>query len=229
MRVAALCLVLVLSGCHMPYRVPNDAADFEELGLREPGSGEDVAAAMERRPEAVFPATVATVRLQGRQGPFVVTVREVEAEGGLERVARLPGVKAVVPVNGLACPGQVASFDEVRAAAAGVHADLVLAYTFETTSKSETTIPVLGVLTLGIFPNEVARAVSTGTAALIDTRSGYVYGVVEATDKEYRITNAWNVWSAQQTAEEGVRVRACRKLVGEVERMWGEVGPRLAP
>src|SRR2546423_1703511 len=82
-------------------------------------------------------------------------------------------VLEVVPINQMVVPMKIESERDLRAAAAGVQADMALLYTFNTQFNTETTIPALGVLTLGLFPNQNARVTSTASAALVDTRSGY--------------------------------------------------------
>jgi len=218
-----LLLVFVLSGCAPFYTVPNDAADFAALGLLPPESAEEITAALERQPAAHFPATLATVRLQGRGNSWVINLRTVEGAGDMDNLASMPGIREVIPLSQIVCPGQVSRLETLRSAAASVRADLVLVYTFESTSTSEPTIPLLGLLSLGILPNEIARATSTGSGALVDTRTGYIYGLTEATRKEYRITNAWNVRDAMESSMEGAQGRACKDLVAQVEKLWDGV------
>ena len=62
------------------------------------------------------------------------------------------------------------------------------------------TIPYLGVISLGLFPNEQATVTATASAALIDTRSGYVDGVYEATARKDRLSKAWGTQDAIDAA-----------------------------
>jgi hypothetical protein len=229
MRLVPLLLLLLLSGCHWSYTIPNDAADFGSLGLLPPETPEEIESASRRPPAANLPATLAVIRLQGRGGPVVVNVRTVEDQADIGRLAKMPHICAVVPLNDIVCGQTAPSLDAVRESAARVRADLVLVYTFETVSNCGTTIPLLGTLTLGIFPNELARAISTCSAALVDTRTGHIYGLSEATTKSYRITNAWNTWTARQAAEESAQDTACKNLIGRVEVLWAHVLKRHAP
>ena len=140
----------------------------------------------------------------------------------MDRLAELPRIRTVVPLSDVVCERTV-DMPGLRSAAAGVRADLLLVYTFDTTSTNDTTIPMLGAFTLGIFPNEIARATSTGSAALVDTRTGYIYGLAEATWREFRITNAWNIRAVQDKSEAGAQAGACRALVARVEKLWERV------
>jgi hypothetical protein len=58
---------------------------------------------------------------------------------------------------------------------------VLLVYTLDTTFVVEDKAAPLSVVSLGLFPNHLARVVCTASAVLMDTRNGYVYGVAEGT------------------------------------------------
>lgn len=211
-----LLLAFLLTGCMLPYSRPEVAADFAAMGLRPPESAEEIAVAGARRPAANLPATLAAFHVQA----YVANDRALEYPDDVNHLASMRGIGSVVPLSGVVPRGQDFGLDCLRSAGARVHADLVLVYTFETDTTPDTTIPLLGTFTLGIFPNEITRATSTGSAALIDARTGYLYGLTQATSKQYRITNAWNVRAVREKSADDARNRACKDLVAQVEELW---------
>lgn len=181
-----------LGGCgmHAAYSVPGPPADFRALGITqdEAEAQTDVLIARrpDRKPTARFPATIAVVRVQGAHyrsytargygdGRFtVVTTRDVEPDNAFERLENLPLVAGVHPLNQLVMPQRLRSEEDLRAAAANVQADMLLIYTFDTQFETNTKIQPMGLLTLGLFPDRDVRVTCTASAALLDTRNGYV-------------------------------------------------------
>ncbi|MEM1424309.1 MAG: hypothetical protein AAGH64_09930 [Planctomycetota bacterium] len=226
-----------MNGCHASYVTPGGPADLRAaIGMRSEGVTVEhaIAKQLDREPAAQFPATLALLRLQDRSyGSYtargwdhtdysVVTVRDVEDEADLERLGAMPGVRAVAPLNRMVI-GNLSSEQDLRAAAARVHADALVLYTFDTRFDVDTTIPALGVLTLGLFPNDIAKVTSTASAAVIDTRTGYVYALAESTHDTSQIANAWTNRDAVDQSRRRAERGAFAGLVGELERAWGGV------
>jgi hypothetical protein len=235
---------LAAAGCGFHYVTPGEPANFRALGIAGADAANDpsIAAALGRRPAAGFPAVIAAIRVQGREyhsrtsygygsgSATVVTTRDIEKQEDFDRLAKMPLVRAVVPINRLVVPDRVQSEDDLRQAAAAVHADLTLLYTFDTKFSTETTIPALGVLTLGLFPNRQARVISTASAVLLDTGSGYIYALAEATDKQDQIANAWTSEDAVDQSRRRAERRAFESLLTELEGGWkGVVDSYIAP
>jgi hypothetical protein len=232
-------LVAFIGGCASSYRVPGAAADFSQLGIapEELAAQTDVPIAQrfQRKPLASFPASVAVVRLQGRgyssytalghgQGDFtVVTTRDVEDRRHFERLAAMPLVRVFLPINRLVMPAHIRKETDLREAAAAVHADMLLLYTFDTQFAVDTTIPALGTLTLGMFPNRRASVTTTASAALLDTRNGFVYGLAEATARRDRVANSWFARQAVDRTRRDAEAEAFGTLIDEIETMWGHV------
>lgn len=226
-------------GASSAYRVPGSAADFRALGItaEEAASQTDVPIAqrLERQPLAAFPTSIAVARVQGRgyrsytamdhgAGEFtIVTTRDVESREHFDRLASMPMIRALLPINRLVAPTEIRRELDLREAAASVNADMLLLYTFDTQFRVETTIPAMGTLTLGAFPNRKAQVTTTAAAALLDTRNGYVYGLAEATASRDRIANSWFSGQAVDRTRRGTETEAFEKLVVEVEAMWGQV------
>lgn len=240
----AFLALFALASC-ASYTTPGRAADFQALGItkREQLDRTDmpIEAQMARRPAASFPANIALVRVQDRgyysysaqgygSGRFtIVTTRDVESDEHLKSLASLPQIRGIAPLNRLVVAKALESEMDLRMAAASVQADVLLLYTFDTIFTSDTTIPALGVISLGLIPNEVKRVTSTASAAFIDTRTGYVYGLCEATGKNDRLHNAWNSKEALENARLAAEREAFGLLVGEMGKVWTQVAEVYGP
>lgn len=244
--VPFLAIALLLSACASKYVTPGARADFHAMGISQATADErsdaDVQVAMNRKPAAGFPAAIVAVRVQGREyrsmsassyghGAFsVVTTRDVENPEDIARLEKLPMVQGVGTLNRLVLPERLETTKDLRLAAANVQADIVLLYTFDTTfHQGDTTIPALGVISLGLIPNEVQKATSTASAAFIDTRTGYIYGLCEATAKKERLSNAWTSREALDRARRGAETDAFHQLVDQMEQTWTGIAARYGP
>jgi hypothetical protein len=241
LSVILLAIAVSFTGCGTAgsYRVPGAAADFHALGIsqQEVAAQTDgaVARRLDRKPLAAFPAAVAIVRVQGRgyssytatgygQGDFtIVTTRDVEDRAHFQRIASMPMIRALLPINRLVAPTHITREIDLREAAASVNADMVLLYTFDTRFHVETTVPALGTLTLGAFPNRKANVSTTASAALLDTRNGFVYGLAEATARRDRTANAWFSQQSVDRTRRDSEAEAFEKLVEEMEHVWSQV------
>jgi hypothetical protein len=239
--VTLIALFSSVSGCGSAgaYRVPGAAADFNALGIteQEVKSQTDTAVArrLDRKPLATFPAAIAIARVQGRgyqsytatgygQGDFtIITTRDVEDRTQFQRMASMPLIRALLPINRLVAPTNIKKEIDLREAAASVNADMLLLYTFDTRFHVETTVPALGTLTLGAFPNRKANVTTTASAALLDTRNGFVYGLAEATAKRDRTANAWFSEQSVDRTRREAEAESFEKLVEELELVWNQV------
>lgn len=240
---SAMAGAAVLSGC-TSYTTPGGPADLHAMGISR---GEQIARTdanilerMQRKPAADFPASIAVVRVQAGNyrshtaqgygvGNFsVLTGREAETDADFARLEGLPMVRGVAAMNRLVVPHQLTTEKDLREAAASVHADMVLLYTFDTRFGVTTKIPAMGLITLGLFPDRESRVTSTASAALIDTRSGFIYGLAEATSKAQQPANAWTSEDAVDESRRRAEREAFENLVGEVELMWKGVAETYA-
>src|SRR3954452_12035669 len=137
---------LSAGGCAASYVTPGRGAPMEAFGVQKDAQTDGaIVQALGKRPLASFPAGVAVARVQapgyrsetaeswGRGRYSIVTTRDVEADATTERIAKLPLVAGVVPINRLLLPHQLNSDLELRQAAAQLHADVLLVYTLGTT------------------------------------------------------------------------------------------------
>jgi hypothetical protein len=230
-----------LGGC-TSYVTPGGPASFSEMGVALTPQTADavIAERLDRKPSARFPTNVVVVRVQqsgyrsysdegvGNGAFSVVTNRDVETEAHFARLGRMPGVSGVAPLSRLMVPDKLSNERDLRAAAAQLHADVVVLYTFDTRFGSETVVPAMGVITLGLFPSEQARVTTTASAVVLDTRTGYVYGLAEATAKEEQGASAWTTRSAIEQSRRRAELAAFEQMLASLERTWGEVVSRHA-
>lgn len=232
-------LVVLATGCASKYIPPGPRAD---LNLFAPP---DIAANFSVQPAAPFPAALAVVRVQGpgyenfrldhRGGGLagsttdaftVVTVREVEEQAQLARVAALPKVAGITGVSRLLLPRTLQTERDLRLAVSRLQADLILLYTFDTRFHDDDHARPLTVVTLGLSPTRRIRATTTASALLVDTRTGYIHGTFEATERRDAHGSSWS------TAENADRIRleteraAFAKLVEEFASAWPGISTR---
>lgn len=234
--VLVLSLASLLAACQS-YTVPGKRADFEHLGLAEQqrlaAADGSVRNALTKKPLATFPATIAVARIQGGNyghgyhgGTYgtgnytLITTRDVETEDDFLKLAKLPRINALVPLKRIVVPRELKSDLELRTAAATLHADLILLYTFDTQFYTDDHVRALGVITLGLIPNQKAHVTVTASALLMDTANGYIYMVSESTVKDDQIANAWSSEQAMEETRRRAERQAFEALMSEVTREW---------
>jgi hypothetical protein len=231
--VGSLVLVgfLGLSGCSTNYRTPGAAADLSELFN---DADEDIQEIVSRKPASPMPANLVMLRLQDgeywsyscngryvRRGNYsIMTVRDIEEEKDFERIRAFGDVAQVGTLNRLLLPLSITSEKDLRVAAAKLRADMLFVYTVDTKYWSEDMARPLSVVTLGLSPNVNLHMISTLSGVLYDVRTGFVYGAVEATEKQKQITSWWaNSDSADQARLRVERI-AFDKMLDEFEKLW---------
>ena len=199
------------------------------------GTDAAISDAMAKKPLASFPAAVAIVRVQspgyrsytcsswgvGRYS--IVTTRDVEAEADVARLSSLPMLRGLAPLNRLVLDEQLQSDEELRRGAARLHADMLLIYTLDTTFADVDRSTPLSVITLGIGPTKRMRVICTASAALLDVRTGYVYGLTEARKEHEELQNAWKTADEVDVTRREVESKAFAALVGELQNTWAGV------
>lgn len=257
---AALCLALLtlaptaLTGCGSAasfvttsYPARLNFADIDAESRRADQISRQTDPAVDRNlalvPAADFPTTVATAHVQAGiySGPHrfrhsdtpavrLVSKPELDQAASLSDLDGLPYLRAVRPVRSLLVRGEIRGLDSVRRAAAALQADMVMVYTFDTTTRENTTVPVVGVASLGILPNIEQKATSRVTGGLLDVRTGYLYGVLEAEGEATQLANGWTSEEAQGDAALRAEQRALCAFVEAAEDLWLDVvaehGPR---
>jgi hypothetical protein len=238
LAVAALAPCLLV-GCASYYNAPGAAADMSVFGVSGAAQAaltdSTVASAMQRRPAASLPTVLAVARVQGSgytshgacgygNGRYsVVTSLDAERPEDIDRLRKLAMVRDVVFMNRLVLPRDLNSDIDLRAAAGALHADMLLVYTFDTTFRTEDFASPLTVVTLGLFPGKSAKVHTTASAAILDTRTGYIYATATGASKQSQLANAWT----SDEAADDARLRAEQEALGEVLTSLEQTWPRL--
>ena len=235
-------IVAALTGCATSYVVPGPRADmhaFGGAGTSTPGatSAQD---SLALKPAVTFPATLAFVRVQAPtyssysvHGPSggatissaysVIATREAEEDAQVDRLGRLSQISGTTTINRMLLPSELRSDKELRDAAARLHADLLLVYTFDTSFFETDQARPLTVITLGLSPTRKVQVSTTISALLLDTRTGYIYSAYETTKKAEARSTSWSTGdTADETRRDNER-QAFGQLMDEVEKTW----PRL--
>lgn len=159
----------------------------------------------------------------------LVTVREVGEETHLERIAALPQVAGITGINRLLLPEKLDTERDLRAAAARLQADLLLLYTFDTTFIDQDASKPLTVVTLGLSPTRRITAVTTVSALLIDTRTGYIHATFETTEKNNTLSTSWGSADSADAARRATEKAAFAKLVDEFVTAWPKIVAKSQP
>jgi hypothetical protein len=219
-------ILLAVQGC-ATYTTPAGGVNINAL------SDVDIAELMKVEPASTFPARLSVVRIQapgytsrtnngyGNGAYSVVTTRDIEEEVDFEKISNFPMVTSVAPLNRLLLPLQLDTTKDLRLSAARLKTDLILIYSVETSFHIEgTSLGPLSLITLGFIPNEEVFVTSTTSGLLVDVRTGFVYGVAEATSKEEQRTTIWN---SKQTIDEArlkTEKQSFKNFINEYEKMW---------
>ncbi len=224
--VGALAL---LTGCST-YITPGAKADLQTFA---PPNIQEAFAAKPTRP---FPASMAVVRVQspgytnynlrrygGQYGSgrySVILSRESGEETQFNRITSLPQMNGIVALNRMLLRPELKSDAEIREAAARLHADLVLLYTFDTTFIDHDAAKPLSVITLGLSPTRKITAITTASALLLDTRTGYVYSAYEVTERQGTLASSWGSADSADSVRRETEQRAFSRLVDEFTTSW---------
>lgn len=229
--IALITLATMLTGCALEYRTPGAGADVAALFE---AADEDIQEIVNRQPASPLPANLVAIRLQDatywshsceggkvRRGAYsIITTRDIEQDEDFARIQNFPQVAQVGTLNRLLLPGNIVTDKDLRLSAAKLRADMLLLYTVDTKYWSEDNAKPLSVFTLGMAPSVNLHMVSTLSGVLCDVRTGYIYGTVEATEKQKQLTSWWaNSDTADQARLRGERA-AFVKMLDQFEKLW---------
>jgi hypothetical protein len=150
----------------------------------------------------------------------VIITKDAEDDADIARLAKLPQVGGLITLSTLLLPNHLDSDRELREAAARLKADMVLLYTFDTSFHNNDSLVPLEVVTLGLSPSRHVFVHVTASALLIDTRTGFIYGALEANEHRQVLSNAWESSESADRARRDAGKAAFRGLVGEFEKSW---------
>jgi hypothetical protein len=226
MRALFLAVMIVCSGC-ASYVTPGGPVRLDDINRA------DIAEIAARKPSPNFPARIAVARVQAPgyksysydglgSGRFsVVVTQELLTEAGFEAFGKWPSVAGVAPINRLLLPANLESLDDLRLSAARVQADVLLVYTMDTSFRVQgRAYGPLAAISLGLAPDRDAHVTSTASAIFQDVRTGFVYGVAEATAKATGLTNAWGARNTVDTKRLQAEQQAFALLLPQAEKTW---------
>ena len=229
--VALLALAAALGGCAAAkYVTPGGPARLDSIDRA------DIAEVAARQPAASFPARIAVVRVQAADyrsstaeplatGRFaVVPTKELISDDELRAIGEWDDVAAVAPLSKLLLPAKLESIEDLRLAAAKLQADVLLVYTIDTSFRVQGRgYGPLAVLSLGLVPDRDAYVTSTASAIFVDVRTGFVYGVAEATEKQSGLTTAWSSSDTVDAKRIAAERGAGRLLLTEARQTWSGI------
>lgn len=226
-RIAVASVLAALLGGCATYTTSGGAVSIPQI------TDADIAETLARKPAASFPARLIVARVQasgyasysnrgyGTGRYSVLTNRDVETESDFARLGAMPGVAAVGTLSRVLLPTNLETARELRTAAAQLRGDVLLLYTLDTSFRTDTQqIGPLQAVSLGFFPNRKSTVTATCAAAFIDVRTGYVYGVAEATASEAQRSDLWSTQSAIDKARLAAERQAFEAALGEIEKSW---------
>jgi hypothetical protein len=96
-------------------------------------------------------------------------------------------------------------------------------YTFDTSFFDTDLAKPLSVITLGLSPTRQISAVTTCSALLLDTRTGYVYSAYEVTERAQTFSTSWGSRDSADEARRNNEKNAFKRLIDEFTATWPKV------
>lgn len=227
--LAIICLLFFISGC-ASYTTPGGSVRLSNLAEVE------INDLMSKQPAANFPANISVARVQapgyqsyrvssyGNGRYSIVTTREVESDDDFSRLAKMPKVAGIAPLNKILLPTNLDSVKSLREAAARLKTDILLIYTFDTSFHAgEQQFAPLNVISLGFLKNKKVTVTTTVSAAFFDVRTEYLYGIAEASSKDSKKASVWSKASVVDDLRVTTEQSAFQKLLPEIETTWSNI------
>ncbi len=220
LTASAVILTLALTGCSSYVNSP--AVSRAREAKRAEFSDPLIARAANAKPAMQFPATIA---IAPNDSSVRDHIRAISAVGKLDALESLPHLARTTVIS----PTIVGEVDRehritpdirLREAAAKLHADAVLIIATETQATDGRIIAPLTELSLGLLPNKRYELISTAFAALVDVRTGYVYGTDEKSRAKSGITMSWGGDDVIRRARTKVEREAVEKLFADFPAFW---------
>jgi hypothetical protein len=237
-HTALILLATFFAGCST-YIAPSGRADLASLSSASHVSIRESFAA---KPAAQFPAHIAAARIQAsgyrsysteRQGGVfgegrysVITVQELDEPATLQTLSSLPQIGGFIHLSRLLLPPKLQSDVELREAAARLKADMLLLYTFDTSFHDNDASVALNVITLGLSPTRKIFVHVTGSALLLDTRTGFIHAALESSEHRELRTNAWESRDTADRARQSAEAAAFRSLLEQFQKNWPQIVDR---
>ena len=216
----AVAAALACSGCSSYLNSPAVARVRE--AKRAEFSDPLIARATNAKPAMGFPATIA---IAANDHNVREHIRALSAHGMLDGLSALPQLARTVLISPVLVgepdrEHRVTEDLRLREAAAKLHAGAVLIIASESQLTDGSIIAPLTALSLGLLPNKRYELISTAFAALVDTRTGYIYGTLEKSRARSGITMAWGGDEVISRARSRVERDAMEKLFADFPAFW---------
>ena len=75
-------------------------------------------------------------------------------------------------------------------------------------------------MSLGFFPNKQAHVATTASLAIFDVRTGFVYGLAEASARQEQRATLWSSRQAVESARMQTEAESFDQLMLEFETLW---------
>jgi hypothetical protein len=222
-------ILLLVSGC-VSYTTPGGPVDLTGI------QSADIEELMSREAAGTFPALVSFARVQSPgyesltaetygNGSYVVVInRELMSDQWIDDVSQWDAVRGVSPLSRLLIPSHLNSIDDLRTASANLKADVLIVVTLDTSFRVDgKSIGPLSLISLGLMRDRETVVNTTASAVFVDVRTGFVYGVAEATASERQTTNAWNSVNAADQGRINTERKAFDGLARELEKTWTNI------
>jgi uncharacterized protein YbjQ (UPF0145 family) len=219
--ILALAAIALLPGCASYINSPSARSAI--AGKREAFSHALISKAYNAKPTMRFPATIAIAPMGSES---VMHIRALDALGKLDSLKTLPNLRNM-PMASSLLENDAEHKDQanipmlrLRESAARLHADAVLLISVDTNATDGQVFAPLTTATLGLFPNNRYEIIATGLAALVDTRTGYVYGTLEKSAAKSGIMMVAGSDDALSRRKQQAQREAMQKLMAEFPKFW---------
>ena len=187
------------------------------------------------KPTASFPVNMVAVRVQesgyesytnkgyGHGGYSVITIRDIEKDEDFDRIGKLSGIAQISPLSRLLLPEHLHSDKELRQAAGRLRADMILIYTLETDFYDRDSSTPLSIISLGLAPTIKVRVTTTISAMVMDTRTGYIYGILEETSRKEQAAAFLTTQNAFDELRQKTERQAFELFLDEFEVLWKNI------
>lgn len=177
------------------------------------------------KPTVKFPTRLAVVKVKdGYGGKLTVAPNQhVERPEYAQTISELEGLKGMVNLNNTTVGNGSVSYTSLRRSARNLGADMLGIYKFNTSTQDTEGPAVIQFASLGFAPVNSQKSVSAVSLILMDAKTGYVYGVLEESDKSSRLSSSWTTYNARSVNELKSKQKAMDKLMKKVPTFWNRI------
>ena len=100
---------------------------------------------------------------------------------------------------------------------------MILIYTLDTDFYDRDSSTPLSIITLGLAPTVQVRVTTTISAIVMDTRTGYIYGIAEETARKEQTAAALTTQNAFDQLRQKTERQAFELFLDEFEVLWKNI------